>query len=107
MKTMMTAKANAIHERLNEVGEGVGFDPLTIIGIIMAVMKLFQNCDLSPDKTRQRMANPSRFDLFVLRREIVRHTSRRANRAALEAAILDECDNLTDAEVSVLYEDAK
>lgn len=84
-------------------GAGYQFDPTVIVAIVLAIIKLFQGCNLTPERAESRASKPRLLDRVRLQRIIRQHSS--AEEEALEAAFLDAGNDLTSEDVRKLYKE--
>lgn len=96
---ILDSKTQAVHQSLNDVG--YAFDPTTITRIIATIMALFKGCGLTPAQAEQRAARPRLLDRLRLRRLVRQHSA--GDTEALEAALLDAGQDLTQQDIQELY----
>jgi hypothetical protein len=100
-KKKLEAKAKAVAE-----AAGVGFDPVTVVTIITALLGLFQNCNLSPAEAAAELKDPSRLTQLLIRRECRKHYAKKAKAEALASAVIAEGENVTASEVKAMLAEA-
>lgn len=84
--------------------EGVGFDPITIIMIIAALIPLIQNCfNASPKALKKRMLNKARI-AAALRREAGWSVTECLQKAEW---VMDLADEAEDQELAALIEECR
>lgn len=115
----MAGETPTLERKAAEVGALVGpvlgeggykFDPSVIIAAVLALIRMFtKDCNFSPAEARAKAQRPGLLGRFMVRR-VVREKAKRAPkeaREALEAALLDAGEQVTDDEMQALYAEAE